>query len=161
MVSLALIVELSGARGVSRLRRCNGFCTLRLYLPADWAQKNIMAKNLSRQIQNSCERFVLHVFLGLSRQRAGPMAHAWTSTRLRFLLLGDVISSHLPASLAVGMAVGMAGAAAPPPATPGAQDAASRRKSRRSSKGNGYSNKRRMSRHPLPRVCTIIRTINH
>lgn len=114
MVSLALIVELSGARGVSRLRRCNGFCTLRLYLPADWAQKNIMAKNLSRQIQNSCERFVLHVFLGLSRQRAGPMAHAWTSTRLRFLLLGDVISSHLPASLAVGMAVGMAGAAAPP-----------------------------------------------
>lgn len=111
-------MELSGARGVSRLRRCNGFCTLRLYLPADWAQKNIMAKNLSRQIQNSCERFVLHVFLGLSRQRAGPMAHAWTSTRLRFLLLGDVISSHLPASLAVGMAVGMAGAAAPPACHP-------------------------------------------
>lgn len=124
-------------------------------------KKNMMAKNLSRQIQNSCERFVSHVFLGLSRQRAGRMAHAWTSTRLRFLLLGDVISSHLPASPAVGMAVGMAGAAAPPPATPGAQDAASRRKSRRSSKGNGYSNKRRMSRHPLPRVCTIIRTINH
>lgn len=47
------------------------------------------------------------------------MAHAWTSTRLRFLLLGDVISSHLPASPAVGMAVGMAGAAAPRLPPPG------------------------------------------
>lgn len=37
-------MELSGARGVSRLRRCNGFCTLRLYLPADWAQKILWQK---------------------------------------------------------------------------------------------------------------------
>lgn len=112
---------LSDARGESILRCRHRSYTLRLSLPAE-RRENTLWQKARLQINPTCrERFVLHVFLGLLRRRAGLIARVWTSTRLHFLLLGDVISSHR----LWGLAVGMAGTAAPPPAARGAQDAAS------------------------------------
>lgn len=162
MVSLALIAELSDARGVSRLRHCNGFCTLRLSLPADWAQKKYYGKKTSpdkpftRVLDLFCMFFWACRGRGLDRRLTPGPAPACISC-----CWGTLFPPTFLPRRPWGWRWGWPALLPPPPATPGAQDAASRRKSRRSSKGNGYSNKRRMSRHPLPRVCTIIRTINH
>ena len=126
LVSLALIAEVSDARGVSRLRRRDGSYTLRLSLPDEWrGGGNTMAKKSPNKSKTLVKGLFCMFFWacrggGQGCQLVPGPAPACVSCYWRTLFP----PTFLPCWL-WGWRWGWPALLPPSPAAPGAQDAAS------------------------------------